>query len=151
MDLSQCSLFAEFSPAELSGLRAITHKTVLEAGSYAFHEKDPGESLLILTVGTLHITKLSPTGDEEELAVLSTGSYTGEMAFFGPGLRSASGKALERVEIIAVPYPELRALLDAEPAVAAKFYKAVATGVVRRVHSMNENVAFLKAFLKARD
>lgn len=150
MDLSHCPLFAEFTAAELSALQAIAHKTVLEAGTYAFHEKDPGENLLVLSVGTLQITKLSPSGDEEELAVLSSGSSTGEMAFFGHGHRSASGKALERVELIALPYPALRALLDSQPVLAAKFYKAVAAGVVRRVQSMNENVAFLKAFLKSR-
>lgn len=150
MDLSQCPLFAEFTAAELAALKAIAHQTVLEAGAYAFHEKEPGEALLVLAVGTLQITKLSPSGDEEELAVLSSGSCTGEMAFFGHGRRSASGKALERVELIALPYGKLRALLDSQPVIAAKFYKAVATGVVRRVHSMNDNVSFLKAFLKAR-
>lgn len=150
MDLSHCPLFAEFTAAELSALKAIAHKTVLKAGDYAFHEKAPGESLLVLSVGTLQITKTAPNGDEEELAVLSSGSSTGEMAFFGDGRRSASGRALERVELIALPYPALRALLDTQPVIAAKFYKAVAAGVVRRVHSMNDNVAFLKAFLKAR-
>ena len=150
MDLSQCPLFAEFTAAERAALQAIAVKTVLEAGAYAFHEKEPGASLLVITVGTLQITKLSPSGDEEELAVLSSGSYTGEMAFFGHGRRSASGKALERVELIALPYPALRAFLDAQPVIAAKFYKAVATGVIRRVQSMNDNLAFLKAFLKTR-
>ena len=150
MDLSQCPLFAEFTAAERAAVQAIAHKTVLEAGSYAFQENEPGESLLVLNVGTLQISKASPSGDEEELAVLSSGSSTGEMAFFGHGRRSASGKALERVEMIAIPYPALRALLDAHPVIAAKFYKAVASSVIHRVHSMNNNVAFLKAFLKSR-
>ena len=150
MDLSRCPLFAAFTAAEHAELQAVAVRTVLEPGAYAFHENDPGEALLVLRVGTLQITKASPSGDEEELAVLSSGDYTGEMAFFGDGRRSASGKALDRVELIALPYPALRALLDTQPTIAAKFYKAIAAGIVKRVRSMNDNVAFMKAFLKSR-
>lgn len=150
MDLSKCPLFAEFSPVESSALKAITQRSVLETGAWAFHEKDPGESLLFIAAGTLRISKRAPSGDEEELAVLGSGAYLGEMALFGPGRRSASGQALERTEIASIPYVTLLALLEANPPTAAKFYKALAAGVARRLDGMNENVAFLKSFLKAR-
>ncbi len=150
MDLSKCPLFAEFSTVELSALKAITHRAVLEPEAWAFHEKDPGDSLIVIATGTLRISKRAPSGDDEELAVLSSGSYLGEMALFGPGQRSASGQALERTEIASIPYVTLLALLEANPPTAAKFYKAVAAGVAKRLHGMNENVAFLKTFLKAR-
>ncbi len=150
MDLSKCPLFAEFTPIELSALKAITQRSVLDAGAPAFREKDAGDSLIVIATGTLRVTKQSPHGGEEELAVLSSGAYLGEMALFGAGRRSASGTALERSEIAVIPYATLNALLEANPPTAAKFYKAVAAGIAKRLHGMNDNVAFLKTFLSNR-
>lgn len=150
MDLSKCPLFAEFSPVELSALRAIAQKSVLETGSWAFHEKESGDCLIVIGAGTLRITKQADSGAEEELAVLGSTTYVGEMALFGPGQRTASGQALERTELATIPYPTLHALLEANPPTAAKFYKAVAAGIARRLDGMNQNVAFLKTYLKTR-
>jgi len=150
MDLTHCSLFAEFSAAELPVLQALAHQTTLEAGTWAFREKETGEGVIIIGTGTLQITKQSSTGDEEELAVLSSGSYVGEIALFSRGPRTASGLALERVELVTLPYRELRAALDAHPVIAAKFYKAVATEIAHRLQHMNENGVILKSFHRAR-
>ena len=150
MDPSKCPLLAELNPIEISALKAIAHRSILEAGTWAFREGDPGESLILVFAGTLRITKRTPDGDEEELALLCSGDYLGEMALFGQKLRTASGQALERTETATIPYETLLALLDANPATAAKFYKALAAGMARRLQGMNTNVVFLKAFLRTR-
>ncbi|HLP09303.1 MAG TPA: cyclic nucleotide-binding domain-containing protein [Opitutaceae bacterium] len=151
MDLSKCPLFAEFTPVELSALKAITQRTLLEAGAAAFREGEAGDHLVVISTGTLRLTKSGPAGDDEELAVLGSGSYLGEMALFGAGRRSATGTALERTELAFIPYATLQALLEANPPTAAKFYKAIAAGTAKRLRAMNDNVAFLKAFLRARE
>ncbi len=148
MSLHECPLFAEFNQVELSAMRAITQRSRLEPGVCLFRENDPGESLVVITNGSLRITKQAPEGGDEEVAVLGSGSYIGEMALFGKGLRSATGTALEGTEISLIPYVTLQAFLDNNPVTAAKFYKAVATGMARRLAQMNSSVAFLKAFLK---
>jgi len=151
MEPSKCPLLAELNPIEISALKAIAHRTLLDAGVWAFHEGDPGDSLIIVFTGTLRITKKTPAGDEEELALLCSGDYLGEMALFGQKIRTASGQALERSEIAAVPYDTLLALLDANPPTAAKIYKAMAAGMAKRLQGVNGNLAFLKAYLKSRN
>ena len=151
MEPNKCPLLAELSPIEISALKAIAHRAVLETGSWAFREGDPGDSLVIVFTGSLRITKRTGDGDEEELALLGSGDYLGEMALFGQKERTASGQALERTEVAIVPYDTLLALLDANPPTAAKFYKAMCAVMAKRLHGVNGNVAFLKAYLKARD
>ena len=151
MEPNKCPLLAELNQIEISALKAIAHRTVLEAGTWAFHEGEPGDSLVIVFTGTLRITKKAQPGEEEELALLGSGDYLGEMALFGQKARAASGQALERTEVAIVPYDTLLALLDANPPTAAKFYKAMCAGMAKRLHGVNGNVAFLKAYLKTRD
>ncbi len=148
MSLNECPLFAEFNQVELSAMKAITQRSRIEPGVCLFRENEPGESLVVITNGSLRITKQAPEGGDEEVAVLSSGSYIGEMALFGKGLRSATGTALEATDIALIPYVTLQGFLDTNPVTAAKFYKAVATGMARRLAQMNSSVAFLKAFLK---
>ena len=150
MDLTKCSLFAEFTPAELAAVQALARKIALEADTWAFREKEDADCLYVILNGTLQLTKESNTGDDEELAVLSIGGWIGEMAFLGRRHRSASGHTLERVELAVLPYRDLHTLLDGQPAIAAKFYKAVDTGMARHLQSMNENVAVLKSYMKQR-
>lgn len=149
MEPNKCPLLAELNQIEITALKAIAHRAILEAGTWAFREGDPGDSIVVVFSGTLRITKKTPEGDEEEIAVLGSGDYLGEMALFGAGLRTASGQTLERTEIAVVPFDTLQALLEANPSTAAKFYKAVAAGMAKRLQTMNTNVAFLKAYLKS--
>lgn len=150
MNLRPCPLFNEFTADELSILQALALRAVLEAGEWSFHENDPADTLLVILAGTLRISRQSPEGGDEELAQLSTGAHLGEMAMLGHGRRSASAQALERSQIALLPYDALRATFARHPALAAKFYQAVAASLVRRLQNMNANVAFLKTFLKTR-
>ena len=148
MSLHQCPLFAEFNQVELSAMKAIMQRSDFRAGACLFRENDPGDSLVFIIHGSLRISKKAPDGTDEEVAVLGSGSYLGEMALFGKGLRSTTGTALESTEAAVIPYVTLQGFLDNNPATAAKFYKAVAAGMAKRLTQMNGSVAFLKSFLK---
>lgn len=140
------NLFKEFNDQELDEVSNISRKVVIQQGELAFREEDIGDSLLIINLGSIRLLKKIPEGEEAEIAVLSTYDYVGEMALFGKMKRSASGKALERSELIQVPYQALMTLLDAKPVMAAKFYKNIASGISQRLRVMNEEFSFLKNY-----
>ncbi len=148
-DWKKILLFADFTEEELANVRAISHKAKLLQGEYAFHEEKPGDTLILLELGTLKLTKKTRSGEDQELVVLGSGNYLGEMSFFDQGLRSTTGRAMENCQVTLIPIPALRALLDKNPSMAAKFYKRMAMGIAQRLKYMNEDFAALKNFLTA--
>ena len=146
-DLKNILLFADFTEEELEKVRSISRKAKISQGEYAFHEDKPGDTLILLDLGTLKLTKKTKKGEEQELVQLGSGSYVGEMSFFDQGLRSASGVAMENCQITVLPISALRSLLDKNPPMAAKFYRRMAMGVAQRLKYMNEDFAALKNFL----
>lgn len=149
-DLKKILLFAEFTAEELEKIRSISRQSKISQGEYVFHEDNPGDTLILLDLGTLKLTKRVKTGEEQELVQLGSGTYLGEMSFFDQGLRSASGRAMESCQITVIPIPALRSLLDKSPSMAAKFYKCMAMDIARRLKYMNEDFAALKNFLERR-
>lgn len=140
-------LFADFTEEELEKVRGISRKAKLLQGEYAFYEEKPGDTLILLDLGTLKLTKKTPKGEDQELVVLGSGTYVGEMSFFDQGLRSATGRALENCQITVIPIPALRALLNKNPSMGAKFYQRMAMGIAQRLKYMNEDFVALKNYL----
>ena len=146
-DLKKNLLFADFTEEELEKVRSISRKAKISQGEVAFHENKPGDTLILLDLGTLKLTKKTRKGEDQELVQLGSGSYVGEMSFFDQGLRSASGMAMENCQITVIPISALRSLLDKNPSMASKFYRRMAMGVAQRLKYMNEDFAALKNFL----
>jgi len=146
-DLKKVFLFADFSAEEVEKIRGISRPAKLSRGEYAFREGQPGDTLILLDLGTLKLTKKSARGEEQELVQLGSGSYSGEMSLFDQGLRSASAVAMEPCQVTILPLPALRSLLDQNPSMAAKFYRRVAMGISQRLKYLNEDFAALKHFL----
>jgi len=150
-DLKKVPLFADFTDEEIKAIQAIATKSTVAQGEYIFRENTPGDSLIILDMGTLRLTKKTESGGEQEIVQLGSGEYVGEMALFEPGLRSTSGQAMERCQLTIIPFSSLRPLLEGNHSLAAKFYRSLAMGITRRLRYMNEDFAALKNFLRRRD
>ncbi len=149
-DLKKIQLFADFTQEELEKVWNISRKEKISQGEFAFREGKAGDTLILLDLGTLKLTKKTRSGDEKELVQLGSGTYLGEMSFFDPGLRSASGVAMENCQVTIIPIPALRSLLDKNSSMAGKFYKRMAMGIAQRLKYLNEDFAALKNFLASR-
>ena len=72
--LKENLLFADFTDEELKAIRSISRKSKFQGGEYAFREEEPGDSLIILDLGTLRLTKKTRSGEETELVQLGSGA-----------------------------------------------------------------------------
>ncbi len=150
-ELKKCGLFKDFSEDELEAVSEIVEKSSILQAEKAFKEGEEGDSLIIIRMGTVRLTKKTKTNEEQELAVLGSGAYIGEMSIFDHGKRSASGVAMEKSDIFRVPFDKLNALLDGNTEMSAKFYKRMARGIARRLAFMNEDFTSLRTFLKSHE
>lgn len=82
-----------------------------------FEQGDPADRMYVVRAGRLAISSMSPEGRESVFALMEQGDVLGEMPLFGEGNegRSAQARALEPAELVSIPYPPVRQLLEDRP------------------------------------
>jgi CRP-like cAMP-binding protein len=114
--LSAQSLFLDALPtAAREALLGAGHARRWSAGETMFREGDPAGSAVIVLAGLLKIHRQTRDGGEVILALRGPGDLLGEVSAVTGALRTAHATALEQVEGIAIPVPDLRAVLSRHP------------------------------------
>ena len=112
-------LFEDFSDDELlaviRGLRLLT----FEAGDVIITEGEPGQSLFVLTTGTVKVFLRDPAGRNVALCPLGEGAFFGEIATLSGRPRSATVTAASRCELLELDKAALDAILAVHPRVRA--------------------------------
>jgi len=110
-------LFEDFADDELlaviRGLRLLT----FEAGDIIISEGEPGQSLFVLTTGTVKVFVRDPAGRNVALCPLGEGAFFGEIATLSGRPRSATVVAASRCELLELDKPALEAILEVHPRV----------------------------------
>ena len=110
-------LFEDFTEEELlaviRGLRLLT----FEAGDMIITEGEPGQSLFVLTTGTVKVFVRDPGGRNVALCPLGEGAFFGEIATLSGRPRSATVTAASRCELLELDKPALDAILKVHPRV----------------------------------
>ncbi|MES0874597.1 cyclic nucleotide-binding domain-containing protein [Sinimarinibacterium thermocellulolyticum] len=136
-------LFSDFSDAELGQIEEIALPQTHAGNVVLFKEGQDADSLLIIKHGSVQIAQ---SGDNNTvmLAMLGSGAHFGEMSLLDAEPRSATARTLEDSELVVVPYAKLRELLDTQPAIAAKFYRALAMYLGGRLRATSSDLNFAR-------
>jgi len=86
-------LLARLSDEDVSLLAARGRVRRYNAGATIFHEGDPGDALYVVADGRVRISRLSGSGSEATLAIVSKGDCFGEFALLDSRPRSATATA----------------------------------------------------------
>jgi CRP-like cAMP-binding protein len=97
-------------------------KRPVRAGEVIIRQGVPVDAVFILLEGKLAVWLEPRQGPERELARLNAGEIVGEMSFVDARPPSATVKAVEDSTVFALP----KSVLTADPAFAARFYRALA-------------------------
>ena len=98
-------------------------------GEVIFHGGDPGDSLFIVSSGSVKI--MVDPEDGSEPAILTTvgaGGFFGELALLDGRARSATAVAVDRVETLVLRRDAFDRLIDEEPAISRALLAALAGG-----------------------
>lgn len=136
--LKQTDLFRDLTDDELMEIILIGRVKKYKPGTHIFAEGDPGDTLFLITEGSVRISKL--LGDTEEaLAVLETRSFFGEMTLFDRQPRSAHAIAHESATtVFAISADALKQLFERNKSIAYKFLWAFCLTLTTRLRSTNE-------------
>ncbi|MES2965489.1 MAG: cyclic nucleotide-binding domain-containing protein [Bdellovibrionota bacterium] len=141
--LQNVYVFKELTPKELETVAAVAQVESFNSGDEIFTQGDSAVSFFVIKFGSV---KIKHTGKEDsvDVATLGTGSHFGEMAFVDGEKRSATVVAIERTELVKMDYEDLRRVLEANPTIAVKAYKAFAHFLCGRLRITTTDLSFAR-------
>lgn len=113
--LQTIELFERFDDDELGSLAESAAVHSLHRNDVLFTEGDPPDNLYVAVTGRVAIVNASIDGRESVIALMEPGDLFGEMGLFDDEGRSATARALEPSEVIALPYAPVRQIFSARP------------------------------------
>ncbi|MHB8844885.1 MAG: Crp/Fnr family transcriptional regulator [Nitrospirota bacterium] len=140
-DLKKQRLFCDLDDAELA---VVAQKVQLEQfpmGSAIFREGEPTRGLYLIRVGKVEISKTTPDGWKQTLAVLAERHFFGELSVIEDRkTHSTNTTALEATELYRITVEHFKELEGSQPVMMYKIMKTMARMASRNVHSMNEKL-----------
>lgn len=124
-------ILGDLDEADVRWMAEAGRRRVVKAGDTLIHAGAPVEALFIVIDGAMSVTM----PDGRSIAALAAGDIVGEMSLVEKRPPSVSVEATSDALVLEVPSDRLRARLAAEPAFAARFYRALAVFLSDRLRS----------------
>jgi len=108
-------LFKDFSVDELVAVIQGLNLFTFEAGDIILTEGDPGDSLYMLTAGTVKAVKRNAAGRQVAVNEMSEGAFFGEISILTGQPRSATIVATSHCELLELDRPTLDSIVSTHP------------------------------------
>jgi diguanylate cyclase (GGDEF)-like protein len=113
--LKSIDIFSSLSEEELEALAHKMRRISFPPGKAMFREGESGDELFAVTSGLVSISVRSGDAEDIELSRVGRGAFFGEMAILERAPRSATCKAIETTECLALKAADFEALLAETP------------------------------------
>lgn len=113
--LKRCFLFEPLAPEDLDLLGQHAFRKGFRVNERIFGYGDPGESMMIILLGTIRLRRPTPGDKEVILGDRSVGDILGEMALLDGKPRSAEARAVTNGQFLVLTRRELLPFLEGHP------------------------------------
>lgn len=142
--LQDVYLFKGLNAEQIGAISEIASVNTYNPTDEVFGQGDEAKAAYFIKYGSIRITQKTPSGDTVEVATLGTGSHFGEMPFLDTEVRSATAVAIERTDLVEVPYDKLRDLLAGNPPIAVHFFRELAHFLAGRLRITTNDLNFAR-------
>jgi len=118
--IRECSLLNDFPEAELRKLANAAAMIHFSKGQLMLREEDIPQALHIVANGLVRIYKISPSGREFTIDVLSKGEIFGGMSLISGFTYSSGAQSMEEVDVVAIPKEPFLAFASRNPEITAR-------------------------------
>ncbi len=140
-ELRKQILFSDLSDAELS---IIAQKIAVETyakGKSIFKEGEPTKGIYLVKSGKVEISKNTPDGWKQTLAILTENHIFGELAVIeDKQTHGADATAIEATEVYRIKTEDFKTYEKSDTIMMYKIMKTIARIASRNVHAMNEKL-----------
>ena len=113
--LAASPFFKDATPSARAALARHARLHVVKKRDVLFREGEAGQSVYLQVTGRTAMVKTAPDGQQAHLKVVAPGELFAVVVLFGSAPYPVTAEAVEEGQVLELPAPALRALLD-EPA-----------------------------------
>ena len=135
--MARSPLFEGIESAELTRIAETMVRRRYRRNEVIFHEGDPGDSLHVVVIGRVKITRESADGNEAIVVMLTPGDAFGELVLLDGAPRSATATATEPTETVTLSRAVFADLVDG----GSPFRWHLLGGVAQRVRRLTDQLA----------
>jgi len=118
-------VFKMLSDVELAAISNRFTEVSIDPGKQFIFQDEPDPTLYILAVGKVEVYRTTLDGKHIHIAFVEPPEPIGEMGYFQGGIRNASVKAVDAVELLQADYSKLTHYFEYVPRVAHEFMRIV--------------------------
>ena len=141
MVLATSPLFRVIGPQERAQAVARFVRQRVEPGQTLVLEGTAGEAFCVLLVGQVEVTRLSETGEDTLLGVLSEGDYFGEMSLISGEPAGATVRTTRTTELLSLSSASFYELAATYPKVWSEVQRQADAREALNEHALNERKA----------
>lgn len=141
LPISRLAAFAGLDERGRARVMAVARRQVYERGDFLLYEGEPCRIVLFIARGRVRVSKVSPEGRAQVLALLGPGEGLNLVPAFDGGLNPASAEALTAVEVYTFTRTEFLALTEELPQVARNILSDF-SGKLRGLVGLVEDLSF---------
>ena len=119
-------LFQSLTAEQKDQIHSLIHHKHYSRGETIYRPGETADSLYVLRSGKIRIYRLSESGKEQLIRIVTPGEFTGELALFRKGLYEAFAEALTDCTICAIKHSDFRELLMQYPATSIEMLATIA-------------------------
>ncbi len=113
-------IFNHLEQEQLEEIMHVTSSKSFKKGETIYSDGDASDSLYIVSRGKIRIYRLSESGKEQLVRILSPGDFTGELALFREAIHSSYAEAMLDSAVCMITRPALQAFLLKFPSISLK-------------------------------
>lgn len=144
-ELKKQVLFEDLTGAELERLSKVLGERTLQKDEVLFKEGDDTKGIYMIRSGKIEITKVTPDGWKQTLAVLTKENFFGELSILEKRKHEANAVAIEKTELIKLTKESFEKMERDDVALASRIIKKLALVMSKNLRRMNEK--FLNALI----
>jgi CRP-like cAMP-binding protein len=140
-ELKKQVLFSDLTDAELAVVAGKTAVENFAKGATIFKEGDATKGLYLVKSGKVEISKNTPDGWKQTLALFAENQIFGELSVIEDNkTHGATATALDATAVYRITTEDFKALEKSDTTAMYKIMKTLARIASRKVHSMNEKL-----------
>lgn len=134
-------LLCDLDDAELAVVAQRVQVEIYPMGSAIFREGEPTRGICLIRKGKVEVSKSTPDGWKQTLAVLAERHFFGELSVIEDRkVHSTNTTALEPTELYRITTEVFKELERSHPVMMYKIMRTMARMASRNVHAMNEKL-----------
>ena len=144
-ELKKQILLEDIVDSELEKLSKITQELSLKKDEFLFKEGEDTKGIYMIRSGKIGINKVTPDGWKQTLAVLTAGSFFGELSIMEKRKHEANAAAIEKSELLKLSKEDFEKMEKDDISLALQIFKKIALVMSKNLRRMNEK--FLNALI----